>query len=393
MTRYVIDARQIRWNAAILRRELHGVPVIGVVKCDAYGAGLLPVSRILLDEGAAALAVLHFHEAETLRRSGVGAPILMLTPAVTAAEADTVLRLDLTASVDGAQSCALLESAAERAGKTVPVHLMLDTGFGRFGWLPDETGALLRDLKRCPRLRVEGLYSHLHDAYTARAKDVDRQRMLFTGTADALERAGLPVGVRHLAATAAALRFPETRMDAVRVGSAFYGLLPFADKWGFCPVGHLECEVSAVKRLPAGHNVGYGGLCRTKRETTIAVVNAGHVDGWGMTPVRDCFRLRDRLRYLKADLRSLRRDGRTFVEIGGQRFPLLGRFTMSNVIVDVTGGDVRPGDTVRIELAPTCANGSIPRVLTGEPAAASAFAPRQPRAARCARDARTAPEA
>ena len=80
MTRYVIDARQIRWNAAILRRELHGVPVIGVVKCDAYGAGLLPVSRILLDEGAAALAVLHFHEAETLRRSGVGAPILMLKP-------------------------------------------------------------------------------------------------------------------------------------------------------------------------------------------------------------------------------------------------------------------------------------------------------------------------
>ena len=158
MTRYVIDARQIRWNAAILRRESHGVPVIGVVKCDAYGAGLLPVSRILLDEGAvAALAVLHFHEAETLRRSGVGAPILMLTPAVTAAEADTVLRLNPDRLGRRRASCALLESAAERAGKTVPVHLMLDTGFGRFGWLPDETGALLRDLKRCPRLRVEPL--------------------------------------------------------------------------------------------------------------------------------------------------------------------------------------------------------------------------------------------
>lgn len=169
-----------------------------------------------------------------------------------------------------------------------------------------------------------------------------------------------------MAATAAALRFPETRLDAVRVGSAFYGLLPFADKWGFCPVGHLECEVSAVKRLPAGHNVGYGGLCRTKRETTIAVVNAGHVDGWGVVPVRDSFRLRDRLRYLKADLFSLWRDERTFVEIGAQRFPLLGRFTMSNVIVDVTGGDVRPGDIVRIALAPTYASGWVPRVLTGE---------------------------
>ena len=320
----------------------------------------------MLEEGVSALAVLHFREAEALRGAGIGAPILMLTPAVTPAQADAVLRLDLTASVDGAQSCALLESAAERAGRTVPVHLMLDTGFGRYGWLPAETDALLRDLKCCSRLRVEGIYSHLQDAYTARAAGVGRQLALFTSTADALERAGLSVGTRHLAATAAALRFPETRLDAVRVGSAFYGLLPFADKWGFCPVGHLECEVSAVKRLPAGHNVGYGGLCRTKRETTIAVVNAGHVDGWGVVPVRDSFRLRDRLRYLKADLFSLWRDERTFVEIGAQRFPLLGRFTMSNVIVDVTGGDVRPGDIVRIELAPTYASGWVPRVLTGE---------------------------
>lgn len=375
MTRYVIDARQIRWNAALLQREMRGVPVIGVVKCDAYGTGLLPVSRILLEEGVSALAVLHFREAEALRGAGIGAPILMLTPAVTPAQADAVLRLDLTASVDGAQSCALLESAAERAGRTVPVHLMLDTGFGRYGWLPDETDALLRDLKRCPRLRVEGVYSHLQDAYTARAAGVGRQLALFTSTADALERAGLSVGTRHLAATAAALRFPETRLEAVRIGSAFYGLLPFADKWGFCPVGHLECEVSAVKRLPAGHNVGYGGLCRTKRETTIAVVNAGHVDGWGVVPVRDSFRLRDRLRYLKADLFSLWRDERTFVEIGAQRFPLLGRFTMSNVIVDVTGGDVRPGDIVRIELLPTYASGWVPRVLTDEPQETTAEPP------------------
>ena len=221
MTRYVIDARQIRWNAALLQREMRGVPVIGVVKCDAYGTGLLPVSRILLEEGVSALAVLHFREAEALRCAGIGAPILMLTPAVTPAQADAVLRLDLTASVDGAQSCALLESAAERAGRTVPVHLMLDTGFGRYGWLPDGTDALLRDLKCCSRLRVEGIYSHLQDAYTARAAGVGRQLALFTSTADALERAGLSVGTRHLAATAAALRFPETRLDAVRVGSAF----------------------------------------------------------------------------------------------------------------------------------------------------------------------------
>lgn len=80
MTRYVIDARQIRWNAALLQREMRGVPVIGVVKCDAYGTGLLPVSRILLEEGVSALAVLHFREAEALRCAGIGAPILMLTP-------------------------------------------------------------------------------------------------------------------------------------------------------------------------------------------------------------------------------------------------------------------------------------------------------------------------
>ena len=100
MTRYVIDARQIRWNAALLQREMRGVPVIGVVKCDAYGTGLLPVSRILLEEGVSALAVLHFREAEALRGAGIGAPILMLTPAVAPAQADAVLRLDLTACFD-----------------------------------------------------------------------------------------------------------------------------------------------------------------------------------------------------------------------------------------------------------------------------------------------------
>ena len=172
----------------------------------------------MLEEGVSALAVLHFREAEALRGAGIGAPILMLTPAVTPAQADAVLRLDLTASVDGAQSCALLESAAERAGRTVPVHLMLDTGFGRYGWLPDETDALLRDLKCCSRLRVEGIYSHLQDAYTARAAGVGRQLALFTSTADALERAGL--SAEQAPALAENARSPRELLRRVRAAAA-----------------------------------------------------------------------------------------------------------------------------------------------------------------------------
>ncbi len=362
MTRYVTDTRRIRDNVALLRKTVDGVPVIGVVKCNGYGAGLVPAAQILVEEGIAMLAVMQPEEAATLRAADIRVPVLMLTPAVTAEEARAVTAYQLTACVDCPQTAALLEREALRAGVCVPVHIMLDTGFGRFGFLPGQEETILRMHTACPHLRITGCFSHLHDSFMQSDRGVRRQTACFLAMTGRLAAAGLDVGMRHIAGTAAALRYPYARLDAVRVGSAFYGLLPMEDVWGFQPVGHLESTVAAVKWLPKGHNIGYGDMYRTRRPTRIAVIPAGHFDGWGMAGVRDSFRLRDHLRYIKEDFRRIGRDNRLFVEIGGRPAPLLGRLTLSNAIADVTDIPCRTGDTVTICTPPTGISPGVTRV-------------------------------
>lgn len=362
MIQYVIDTQKLRKNTAILQSTMDGVPVIGVVKCNGYGMGLVPASRILVEQGVSMLAVLLFEEAATLREAGIDVPILMLTPAVTPEEADAVLRHRLIACVDSADSAAVLERAACAAGSTVPVHLMMDTGFGRYGFLPGQEEDILRLRTDAPHLRVEGCFSHLQNSFAANDSGVRAQVDSFLAMTDKLTAAGMAVGMRHIANTAAALRYPYARLDAVRVGSGFSGLLAVGNPWGVEPVGHLECAVTAVKWVPKGQNIGYGDMFHTKRPTRIAIVPAGHIDGYGMTEVRDSFRFRDHLRYLWNDLKAMRRDNRVFVDIAGQKAPLLGRFTLTNVIVDVTDISCRPGDIVCIDKDPLSVSPAVPRV-------------------------------
>lgn len=362
MTRYVTDTRKFRDNIALLRKTVGEVPVIGVVKCNGYGAGIVPAARILVEEGVAMLAVMELGEAAALRAAGIHAPVLMLTPAVTEEEVRAVTAYQLTACVDCPQTAALLEKEALRAGVCVPVHIMLDTGFGRFGFLPGQEEAVLQMHAACPHLHITGCFSHLHDSFAQSDREVRRQTACFLAMTDRLTAAGLDVGIRHIASTAAALRYPYTRLDAVRVGSAFYGLLPLRDIWGFQAVGHLECTVAAVKWLPKGHNIGYGDMYRTRRPTRIAVIPVGHFDGWGMAGVRDSFRLRDHLRYIKEDFRRIGRDNRLFVEIGGCKAPLLGRMTLSNAIADVTDIPCCTGDIVTIHTSPTGISPAVARM-------------------------------
>lgn len=362
MTRYVTDTRRLRDNAALLRKTVGNVPVIGVVKCNGYGAGIVSAARILVEEGVAMLAVMQVEEAVALRTAGIRTPILMLMPAVTGEEAQAVVAYQLTACVDCPQTAALLEKEALRADVCVRMHVMLDTGFGRFGFLPGQEEDVLRMHAACPHLSVTGCFSHLHDSFAQNDRGVRRQTACFLAMTDRLAAAGLPVGMRHIASTAAALRYPYARLDAVRVGSAFYGLLPVRDIWGFQAVGYLECTVAAVKWLPKGHNIGYGDMYRTRRPTRIAVIPAGHFEGWGMAGVRDSFRLRDHLRYIKEDFRRIGRDNRLFVEIGGRKAPLLGRMTLSNAIADVTDIPCCAGDIVTIRTAPTGISPAVTRV-------------------------------
>ncbi|MBP3389275.1 MAG: alanine racemase [Clostridia bacterium] len=358
--RYVIETDRLRHNVSVLRRELGNIPLIAVLKCNGYGMGLTGTALRLADEGITDFAVLRFDEAAALRALLPDAFIMLLTPAINDAQAQEAVQERYTACVDCVESAQRLERAAAEADVIAPVQLVLDTGFGRYGFAPGQEALIVDTMNACPHLAVVGTYAHFHSAF-GNGGSVKHQTSLFLKMTGKLQALGLETGRRHIANSAAALRFPDTRLDAVRVGSALCGRLSVADRWGFQPVGHMEAPITALRQLKAGANLGYGDMYHLKKDATIAIVPVGHSNGYGMSSTRDSYRLRDIARYLWNDVKDLRRDHTVWVTVNGQKAPLAAGRGLTNCFVDVTGIDCRVGDTVVLPLGPVGIPEDVPR--------------------------------
>ena len=250
-----VDLGAIRQNAQTVMRASGGAELWAVVKADAYGHGAADVARVVLEAGARALCVATVAEALELRRTQGDARLLVMGPWLedqVAAARDA--RVELT-SADG------------RLPEGVPVHLKLDTGMGRWG---------LSELER-PGSDVVGLMTHLATADCDEAfarEQLERFRRLTDQHADL---------TRHAANSAAALRLPESRLDAVRCGLALYGLSPFgtdpADD-DLVPALAWRSYLAQVKRLEPGESTGYGRRFHAERPAWIGIVPVGYADGF-----------------------------------------------------------------------------------------------------------------
>ena len=250
-----IDLGAVRRNVRTLRKALGPAELWAVVKADAYGHGAVDVAGAALGEGALALCVATVAEALPLRREFPGVRILVMGPAsgreiAQARDAD----LDLTVSDD-----AIPEG--------VRVHLKLDTGMGRWG---------LSELPELP-IEVVGLMTHLATADS----DPDFARAQLQRFEEAT--AGFPNLIRHAANSAAALRLPESRLDAARCGIALYGLSPFGEvpaADGLEPALRWDSYLAQVRRLAPGESSGYGRRFLAESETWIGIVPVGYADGF-----------------------------------------------------------------------------------------------------------------
>jgi alanine racemase len=253
-----IDLGALRRNVRRLATAAGGAELWAVVKANAYGHGAADVSRVALEEGATALCVATVREGAVLRPSFPDARILVMGPL---AGEDAVAR-------DAELEVALATPEIPRA---LRVHLKVDTGMGRFGMKPEEARSLPRD-------QVVGIMSHLATADEAEADFAQEQLRRFRRLAEDFDGV-----VRHVANSAATLRFPEARFDAVRCGVALYGLSPFGDDPaadGLAPVLSWRSYVAQAKELAAGESTGYGRRFRAKRPTRIGLVPVGYADGF-----------------------------------------------------------------------------------------------------------------
>ncbi len=310
-----VDLDAIRRNVAALAALVAPARVVPVVKANGYGHGAIEVARALA-AGVPRLAVYELDEALALRAAGIASPIHVLGPVPPAALAVAhAANVELTLW-DGAAYARDAAAAAQHAGAPLRVHAKIDTGVTRLGMRVDDAPAVLRSFQR-PEFVLAGVFSHL-----AAAEELDS-----TFTHEQLERfaratAGVPAHVeRHIAATAAAMRWPETRLDSVRAGIGIYGLWPSPEtervmrERGFAlePALEWRTEVVLVHDVPAHTPVGYGCAYHTKRPSRIGVLPIGYAEGLPRNAGESAH-----------------------VLAGGRRCRIVGRVCMNMAFVDLT---------------------------------------------------------
>ncbi|HMQ53446.1 MAG TPA: alanine racemase [Anaerolineae bacterium] len=312
-----VDLGAIRHNVQAIKAHLAPqTRLIAVVKANAYGHGAVPVARAALGAGAAWLAVNRVNEGVELREAGLEARILVLGYC-SPEQAATIVRHRLTPALTTLETATALVHHLEAGQPPFPVHLKIDTGMGRLGLLPEEVADFARALHDHPRLTVEGIFSHLATADEADSAYSQRQFQIFQAAVQAVEASGYEVPMKHLANSAAGMRWPEWPLGWVRLGVSMYGLYPStAVGWpvSLRPAMTLKTRVARLRLLPAGASLGYNRTVRLKVPTPIALAPVGYGDGYP----RRCSNC-------------------GWMLVRGQRVPIVGTVAMDQTMLDVSG--------------------------------------------------------
>jgi alanine racemase len=323
----VVDLGAVADNVRTIAAVAAPAVVWAVVKADGYGHGAVEVADAALAGGASGLCVALVQEGVALRRAGITAPVLVLSEQPVRQLPELVAH-GLTATVYRPEMVEALEAAVP-AGRVHPVHVKVDTGMQRVGVDPGAAAALVALVRASPRLRLEGVFTHLaradEPAVATTAEQLARFDEVLAGLAGSDE-----VPLVHAANSAGALAWPEARRSLVRVGIAMYGIEPgpgVADRCGgLRPALTLRAEVSFVKRVAAGTSISYGHRYTFPADTIVATVPIGYADG-----------VPRRLSAVGGE-----------VLVGGRRCRIVGVVTMDQLMVDV--GTVDPAVAVGDEV-------------------------------------------
>ncbi len=324
-----IDMDALAHNMREIRRiTAPGCEIAAVVKADAYGHGAIQVAELLLENGASRLAVSMVDEAAELRRSGITAPILTLGQ-TDIRRIPEIVEEGLEQTVFSLDFARALSERATAEGKTVPIHIKIDTGMNRVGFLPsEESFEQIMAISRLPGISVAGIFSHFAVADTPDDEYTKRQFSAFTEALDILRTRGFCVPTRHICNSAGILRFPEMHLDMVRAGLIIYGMIPPGCPDPYTPIDlrpamSLKSSVVLVKSVEEGQTISYGRRFCAGRRSVIATIPIGYADGY-----------------------ARRLSNRASALLHGQRVPVVGTVCMDMSMLDVTdiGDPVKVGD-------------------------------------------------
>lgn len=305
-----------------------GVKTLAVVKADAYGHGLVPVSKHI-ESKIDYFAVATVEDALDLRASGIDKPIIILSFTSPLQYAE-LIEYDITATMYNLDEAKQLSDLAEKKGKKATVHVPIDTGMGRIGFTPDEKGAdAVEQISKMKGIYLEGLFSHYAMADYKDKTEALKQTALFDNFIELLNKKGIEIPIKHMNNSAGTMELHK-KYDMCRVGMALYGFYPSEemDKENvkLRPAMEVFSHIVHLKTVEKGTKIGYGHIYEAPDERRIATICMGYADGY------------------KRDL-----TGKGYVLIKGRKAPIVGKICMDQFMVDVTGiPDLRVGGRVVI---------------------------------------------
>lgn len=323
--------------------------IIAVVKGNAYGLGLVEISKVLIEQGIEFLAVATVEEALELRQNNIKSKILMLSSTGVEEDIRNLIDNDIILTVGSKEVLEAVDMEAKTRNMKVKVHLKIDTGFGRYGFVYNEPLKIVEAISGVENVEIIGTFSHFSESYSKDSKWTSTQYERFLDVVENLQLNKINTGMLHICNTSAFLKYPYMRLNAVRIGSAFSGRIIISNIYGLKKIGILKTKVSEVKKLPKNFNIGYSNTYKTKKEMKVAILPVGYQDGIIMTTKDDCFRMIDHLRYIYNDVKNIFRDNSFYVRIKDKKYKALGRIGMYNIVVDVGNDDINIGDEVFID--------------------------------------------
>ncbi len=320
-----VNQTRIVANLRAIRAAVGQSKVMGIVKANAYGHGIIEIARLLERQGIDMLGVAFLEEAVLLREHGVQSPILVFG-GIAADQIPLFLKENLSFTASSVEKLQLIDEAAAALKVRAKVHLKIDTGMERIGVHYYSAGKLLEAALQCRHCDIEGIYSHFANADAADLGHARLQMERFSEVTEFFPRRSLPMPCRHIANSGGVLQLPESHLEMVRPGILLYGVYPSSECQRTIAVQAAlswKSRVAYFKVVQPGHPVSYGSTWQSDHATRIVTIPAGYGDGY---------------------FRAL--SNRSEVIIRGKRYPVAGRVCMDQMMVNLEQGTAYNGDEV-----------------------------------------------
>lgn len=326
-----IDLSAISHNLRVIGRLVQGSSIIPVIKADAYGHGSVEVAKRLQKDKVQFLSVAFTDEARIIREAEINLPIMVFFDP----DPDDVIKYNLIPVISDKKSAIKLSEVAQRANREIPIHIKVDTGMGRLGFIGDELKSIC-DIADLKGLKISGIMSHFSDSDSSEQSFAKLQIQRFNLLRKQLIERGLKIEKFHMANSAAIISLPDSHFDAVRPGLMLYGVSPMespaalmglSSEYSLLPAMSVKTRIVSLRKVPSGTPISYGRTFITKRESLIGVISIGYADGF---------------------FRAFSNNASVLVR--GKRVPVVGRVCMDLTMIDLTDikDDVGDNDEVVI---------------------------------------------